>query len=122
MPVLDTDFLIALQQQDPDAQRLLDSIQHETLYVPSIVVVEFMTGFEDQAGALEAIASSFTIADTDVAWALELAKQRRRLRKTGAKIRVADFWIAGWAWLHDTVVVTRNEADYRPLGVTVLGY
>lgn len=118
MPVLDTNFLIALHAGDPDAERLLQEIASEVLLVPSIVAVEFLTPFgKKRAIAYERLHTAFTITDTNPDWILAAAALRLRLRREGKKIRMADFWIAAWAELATTYVVTRNTKDFTALGI-----
>jgi predicted nucleic acid-binding protein len=121
MPVLDTNFLIALQERDEAAMALLASMQREPLLVPSIVAVEFLAPYganaRDAKDAYEALERSFTIAHTDAAWIEAATKLRARLRKAKKSIRLADFWIATWAVAHGTSVVTKNVKDFEAIGV-----
>ena len=55
-------------------------------------------------------------AATASAWARLLA----RLKKQGLAMPVKDSQIAATALLHDLIVATRNVADYRNAGVSVL--
>ena len=55
-------------------------------------------------------------AATASAWASLLA----RLKKNGLVMPIKDSQIAATAILHDLVVATRNVADYRSAGVSVV--
>lgn len=123
MPVLDTNFLIALKDEEPAATRLLNDLRGETLLVPSVVAVEFLTPYGPKATlAHEELARAFTLVHTSGDWVLAAAKLRNRLRREGKSIRLADFWIATWAALHDTFVVTKNVKDFEALGVESRGW
>lgn len=118
MAVLDTNFLIALHDREGPALRLLDELRGEVLLVPSVVAVEFLTAYGRRAPeAYAELERAFTVAHTDGDWVREAARLRARLRREGRSIRLADFWIATWAHLHGTFVVTRNERDFEALGV-----
>ncbi|MEK6985025.1 MAG: PIN domain-containing protein [Candidatus Thermoplasmatota archaeon] len=116
MVVLDTNFLVALRAQEPAAIRLLADLAGERLLVPSVVAVEFLTGFPDVEAARDGLERSFHVEHTNGDWLVAAARMRRRLRGAG-RARLADAWIATWATLHDTFVVTRNETDFQRLGV-----
>lgn len=123
MPILDTDFLIALHQEDEAAVRRLVELQHEPLYIPAIVAVEFLTPFGPRARrAYEELGRAFTLVATSPEWVMAAANLRHRLRKEGRSIRLADFWIATWAVLYETPVVTRNAKDFRATGVDVIAW
>lgn len=118
MPVLDTSFLIALESGDEPAERLLKTLHPQPLLVPSIVAVEFLTPYGDEAErALEELARAFHLCHTSKPWMIEASKLRHRLHQEGESIRLVDFWIATWASLHDTSVVTRNARDFEPMGI-----
>lgn len=118
MPVLDTSFLIALQDGDQNARQLMAEIADQPLLVPSIVAVEFLTRYgTTKKQAYQEIERAFTVVHTTPQWVLESAAHRQRLRRQRRSIRLADFWISTWAVMNDTIVVTTNEKDFRALGV-----
>lgn len=120
MPVLDTSFLIRLQHGDPAARALLKELSGEVMVVPPWVVVEFLTGHTGRPERVLAdLDRAFTIAHTTAAWTLEAAKFRKELHRKGAKIRLPDFWIATYARLLDTDVVTQNREHFEALGVPI---
>jgi predicted nucleic acid-binding protein len=41
-------------------------------------------------------------------------------RLTAAIGRIMDFWLAATALKHDLAVVTRNERDFRDLGIRIV--
>lgn len=118
MPVLDTSFLIRLQAGDPAARTLLTDLTGETLVVPPWVVVEFLTGHTGRPERVLAdLDRAFTIAHTTAEWMLEATRLRKELHGKGAKIRLPDFWIAAYARLLDTAVVTQNTKHFDAFGV-----
>ncbi|MEA3200621.1 MAG: hypothetical protein QOE90_2049 [Thermoplasmata archaeon] len=118
MPVLDTNFLIALDSQDEAAIALLHELRAERLLVPDVVAAEYLTPLGARAAeGYQAIARAFTPASTSKEWVLAAAALRQRLRKEKRSIRLADFWIAAWAELEDTFVVTRSEKDFAAMGI-----
>lgn len=117
MPVLDTNFLIALHEREASAIRLLETLQGEPLLVPSIVAVEFLTAFDDPTEAYDELERGFQFVHTSREWVRTATLRRQKLRRQGKSIRLADFWIATWAFLHDTFVVTRDAKDFQALGV-----
>ena len=118
MPILDTSFLIRLQAGDTAARALLTELAAETLVVPPWVVVEFLTGHTGKPErVLEDLDRAFTLAQTTPEWTLEAARFRKKLHDKGAKIRLPDFWIAAYARLLDTPVVTQNTKHFDALGV-----
>jgi predicted nucleic acid-binding protein len=121
MPVLDTNFLIALARADAGAKRLLESIARQPLRVPSVVAAEFLAPYGAQrAEVLRNLERSFEIVHTGPAWVEAAARQRHELARSKASIRSVDFWIATWAFLHDDAVVTRNVADFQALGAPTM--
>jgi predicted nucleic acid-binding protein len=119
MPVLDTNFLIALDAKDPPALGLLEELRQEPLLVPSVVAAEFLTMKADPAAAFDSLEAAFTVVQTSRAWTVEAASWRRELRSARIPARSADAWIACWARLHKTFVVTRNAKEFQRLGVEV---
>jgi predicted nucleic acid-binding protein len=118
MPVLDTNFLIALEMRDPAAVALLEEIRHEDLLVPSIVAVEYLTTHgPDPSDAQVALARAFTLIHTDASWIETAARLRRKLRSKKRPIRLADFWIAAFAVHHDTHVISRDTEHFDAMGV-----
>jgi predicted nucleic acid-binding protein len=117
MPVLDTNFLIALHDRDPRAEAVLAGLRGQALLVPSIVAVEFVQGLASPEHGQSELQAGFTVVHTTTAWIATAAAHRRRLRREGKKIRAADSWIAAWALLEDTFVVTRNRADFEAMHI-----
>lgn len=120
MPVLDTSFLIRLQAKDTAAQALLREIRSETLVVPPWVTVEFLTGHSrDPRLVLDELRNAFQLTETSPEWALAASAWRKELHGAKKRIRLPDFWIASFARLFDTYVVTGNVRRFRDLGVGV---
>ena len=120
MPILDTSFLIRLQSDDPAAKALLKELEGEPLIVPPWVVVEFLTGQPgDPRSGLDDLSRAFLLSQTSTEWALDATELRRQLHRRGAQIRLPDFWIAAFARLFGTFVVTQNVKHFRAMGVPV---
>lgn len=118
MPVLDTSFLIRVQAGDAGAQALLKELTGQALVVPPWVVVEFLTGHTGRPEqVLEELDHAFTILHTSTEWMLEAGRFRRELHQKRLRIRLPDFWIATYARLLDTPVVTQNTRHFDALGV-----
>lgn len=122
MPVLDTNFLIALADGDAKAQVLLEALKDQPLTVPSIVAAEFLAPYANPGDVLRNLERSFQVKQTSTQWIEEAARRRHELAKRRASIRSADFWIATWAHLEDDVVVTRNGRDFEALGVRTVSW
>lgn len=117
MPVLDTNFLIALDDPDDQADTLLAQLGPGVV-VPAVVAAEYLTGSGRHAASdLDRIARHFLVAHTSAAWIQAAAALRRKAREQGRRPRLADSWIAAWAIVHDTYVVTRNVKAFEALGV-----
>ncbi len=116
MPILDTNFLIALDSGVPEAHALLDDLADEALLVPSIVAAEYLTHFPEPRSVQGKLDNAFQVVHTDGPWIHEAALLRRAHRGT-SRIRRMDLWIAVWAKQHGTFVVTQDTEDFRALGV-----
>lgn len=120
MAVLDTSFLIALENEDQQAMELLQWLDNEPLLVPDIVAVEYLTPYGEKAPrAYDELERAFHLVSTSPEWVLEASRLRHRLHERGVSIRLVDFWIATWASMHDTAIVTRNEGDFEAFGVPI---
>lgn len=119
MAVLDTSFLIALEEREEGAVAWLEAHRDEEHFVPNFVAVEYLTGHTAVEEALDLLEASFTLCHGDVSWIRTSVALRKALRREGARFRSPDFWIAAWAQHLETVVVTRNERHFRALGVPV---
>lgn len=118
MAVLDTSFLISLQEGDEAAEALLRELSEELLVVPPWVVVEYLTGHTARPERLlEELDRAFTLVQTTPQWAVDAARMRRSLRGKGIKIRLPDFWIASLAAGLRPPVVTRNVRHFESMGV-----
>ena len=119
MPVLDTNFLIALEQGDEDAVQWLRDHRAAEHHVPDFVAVEYLTGHTEADAAFDALQAAFVIAHGDPAWIQSATRMRKSLRSDKVRFRTPDFWIAAWADHLGTSVVTKDAAHFRPLKVTV---
>ncbi len=119
MPVLDTNFLIALAHGDATAQAALEVARADgALLVPAQAALEFLSGAADPVAQLQAIRDSFELVHTSDAHVLEGAALRAKARASGiAKPHWGDIHIAAVALLGGTYVVTANKRDFTTLGV-----
>jgi predicted nucleic acid-binding protein len=122
MAVLDTDFLIALEQDDAGAVEWLHERREEEHLVPDFVVVEYLTGHSEPEEALDLIEKSFTILHGDLEWIRASVSLRKKLRRKGVRFRTPDFWIASWAHYRKAPVITRNRRHFRALGVPAVSW
>jgi predicted nucleic acid-binding protein len=125
MPVLDTNFLIALHGGAAQAIALLRQYRKEPLYVPSVVAAEFLTDWvdeEDRAKVLAALEQAFTVCYSDRRWVEEAARFRAELRRKKRLVRKVDVWIAAWSRYHDTPVITQDEDEFKRLGIPALAW
>jgi hypothetical protein len=122
--VLDTTLLIDHSKGRPGVAELVASLFAESsdLYVCDVVVAEALTGGDTlQRATIESMIRALEYVSTAPDAAVWAADSRRRRRATGPR-SLADAIIAGVAWFHDAIVVTRNPRDFEVQGVRVLGY
>ncbi len=119
MAILDTTFLIALEQREKGAKKWLNEHRYDEHFVPDFVIVEFLTGHTEADEALDLLDASFTIAHGDLDWVRSSASLRTVLRKKKVRFRAPDFWIAAWAHHLQTAVVTRNLDHFKDFNVPV---
>ena len=117
MAVLDTSFLIALEQGDEAAVAWLRAHRTEEHVVPDFVAVEYLTGHTAEEEALARLDEAFRIAHGDMDWVRASVRLRKSLRTRKARFRTPDFWIAAWGQYLGTVVVTRNVKHFEAFGV-----
>lgn len=122
MPVIDTTFLIDLELGVDQAKSCLQGLQGQTLVVPAVVAVEYLTLSADPEDDLAQLRRGYSMPEGKDAWILVAAALRRDLHAQGAKIRIPDLWIAAWARLLKTYVVTANARHYRAMGVSAWHY
>jgi len=92
------------------------------LFVCDAVVAEaFSSGSDEQLQAIKALVDALEFVSTHPDAAQWAGESRRRLGRTNPR-RLGDAIIAGVAWFHDAIVVTRNPRDFEGQGVRVLGY
>ncbi len=122
--VLDTTLLIDHSKGRPGVADLVASLFAESsdLYVCDVVVAEALTGGDAiQRATIESLIRALEYVATAPDAAVWAADSRRRRRATGPR-SLADAMIAGVAWFHDAIVVTRNPRDFEVQGVRVRGY
>jgi toxin FitB len=129
MYLLDTNVVSELRKPKPHGAVLqwIQSVADVDLHVSVVTIGEIQAGIEltreqDEPKALEIeqwlqlVASSFNVIAMDAAafrlWA--------RLMHRASDTLYEDAMIAATARLHNLTVVTRNTADFKGFGVTVL--
>lgn len=122
MPVLDTTALIDAQHNVPIAVAALRQLAGKDLHVPPVVAAEFLTSMTDPGHDLQVLQKAYSIPATDAAWILAAASLRRELHQQVRPFRVPDMWVAAWARLLKTYVVTANARHYRAMGVLAWHY
>ncbi len=123
VPVLDTSFIIALEGGDAAARARLVELRDHLLVVPPWVVVEYLTGHTGRPErVVEDLDRAFTLVDADRRWAIAASRFRKGLRARGARFRLPDFWIATFARMLDTPVVTQDVRHFAALGVETLSW
>ncbi len=116
MPVLYTNLLIGLEQDDPKAVRALGRLRGD-LVVPYQVAVEFATGAADGNVALSVTRQLAIIAapdDPTLRAAMALARGRRA---KGERNPPGDLWVAACARARSDFVVSSNARHFRAYGV-----
>lgn len=117
MPVLDANFLIRLDHDDPKARAALERIQEEILAVPYQAAFEYAAGTADPAASLVAVAASFVLEQPTPEHIRRAAAVVAQARRDGRRADRADAWIGASALLRGDYVVTSNKRDFTGLGV-----
>ena len=129
MYLLDTNVVSELRKPRPHGAVLawLQSVEDKDLFLSAVTVGEIQAGIEltrdqDEAKAaeieawLEQVAASYNVLPMDAAafraWA--------RLMHHRSDTLIEDAMIAATASVHKLSVVTRNVADFKAFGVSVL--
>ena len=122
--LLDTTLLIDHYHGKRSAVELVRQLFSEPndLFVCDAIVAEALSGGSDaELAAIGALIEALEYVSTHPDAAAWAGASRRRLCQTSPP-RLGDAIIAGVAWFHDAIVVTRNPADFEVQGVRVLGY
>ena len=92
------------------------------LLVCDAIVTEALSGGDDRAiDAISALIDALEYVATHPDAARWAGASRRRLNRSSPR-QLGDSIIAGVAWFHDAIIVTRNPGDFEIQGVRVLGY
>lgn len=129
MYLLDTNVVSELRKPKPHGAVLawLDSVEEASLFLSAVTIGEIQRGIEktreqDEAKATEleqwliSLPGFYRVLPLDAVAFRAWAKLMHRRSDTLAE----DAMIAAIAQVHKLTVVTRNVADFKPLGVPVL--
>ena len=129
MYLLDTNLVSELRKNKPHGAALawMNAADDASLFLSAVTVGEIQAGVEktreqDPAKAaeienwLELLAASHTVLPMDAAAFREWGRLTHRRSDT----LLEDAMIAATARLHNLIVVTRNVADFKALGVKTL--
>jgi predicted nucleic acid-binding protein len=127
--LLDTNVVSELRKPKPHGAVLawINGLQADQIYLSAVTIGELQTGVELtrrqnplKAAEIELwvdqLAESFQILSMDAHCFREWA----RLMEGKAERLLEDVMIAATARVHHLTVATRNEKDFKPLGVQVL--
>jgi predicted nucleic acid-binding protein len=127
--LLDTNVVSELRKPRPHGAVLawINRLQADQVYLSAVTLGELQTGVEltrrqDPAKAAEIelwvdrLAESLQVLPMDVPCFREWA----RLMEGKAERLIEDVMIAATARVHRLTIATRNERDFKPLGVQVL--
>jgi predicted nucleic acid-binding protein len=127
--LLDTNVVSELRKLRPHGAVLawINQLQPEQIYLSAITIGELQTGVEltrrqDPAKASEIelwvdeLAKSVQVLPMDASCFREWA----RLMEGTAEGLIEDVMIAATARIHHLTIATRNEKDFKPLGVRLL--
>jgi len=127
--LLDTNVVSELRKARPHGAVLawINQLQADQIYLSAVTIGELQTGVEltrqqDPAKAAEIelwvdkLAESLQVLPMDAACFREWA----RLMEGKAERLIEDVMIAATARIHSLTIATRNERDFKQLGVRVL--
>jgi predicted nucleic acid-binding protein len=127
--LLDTNVVSELRKPRPHGAVVswISGLQEEQIYLSAVTIGEVQTGVEltrrqDPLKAAEIelwvdqLAQSFQVLPMDARCFREYA----RLMEGKAERLLEDVMIAATARIHNLIVATRNEKDFKQLGVKVL--
>ena len=116
--LLDSNFIVALFEQDPGAQSAL--LAAERIFVPSVALGELYYGAqksgrrEENVARVDRFAAANEVLPPDVESARHYGAIRDALRRQGRPIPDNDIWIAAIARQHSLTLITR-DAHFREI-------
>lgn len=123
--VLDTTVLIDHAKGRSDGVEILARLFSETgnLYTCDVVTSESLSGgTSEERRLIGRLLDALEYIAIDPAAARWAGERRRQQRSAGRRAPLGDSLIAATAWRMGATVVTRNPADFEPLGVPVRSY
>jgi predicted nucleic acid-binding protein len=122
MPVLDTTFLIDLEEGLPEAAAALGLLQGQELVVPGHAAFELMAGTDTPLALLAGLRNSYHVRMATDRHLVAGAEIRRRLARTRRRPSWGDLYIAAEAVVSSTYVVTADARDFKAMGCRVWEY
>lgn len=113
MYVLDTNILIYHASGEKDSAAFFDAHATEVLYVPSIVVAEFLSYpliTETAVSAFRSFISQMIIVNLD----FRIAELAAEIRKA-YRVKLLDAVVAATAFSTNSVLVTKNTRDFKKI-------
>ncbi len=121
--LLDSNFIVALFEQDPGAQSAL--LAAERVFVPSVALGELYYGAqksgrrEENVARVDRFAAANEVLSPDVESARHYGAIRDALRRQGRPIPDNDIWIAAIARQHGLTLITRDAHFQAVEGLAV---
>lgn len=124
MAILDTSFLIDLQNQEEYAIATLERLKTDgdRLHVAAQAAIEYLAGLQDPMAGMRKLEESFHLVLVDRETIIEAARISRDARGRGKTAPWTDVQIAATALLGDDTVVTSDEAVFESLGCRVINH
>lgn len=127
--IADTEFLISLADEDPDAQRRLSELEarDEPVKIPAMALLEFYVGVgavatDEQERATRRVLSRHPIVPVDGEIAGLAGRRIGELGPGQFAREKGDAAIVATAEVEDEAVLTRNVDDFEALGFEVESY
>ena len=127
--LVDTTFLIDLQKsmrkrRNQQVENWLSENMNTVLLIPSIVLGEFASGFENNnSNEVTGLYRNHKVLSIGVKEALTYSQLYRDLKRDGNLIGANDLWIAACALANKHPLLTRNWAHFeRVEGLQLLRY
>lgn len=114
---LESDFVIGLLRNKPNAVATYQKIKDFPLIIPSIVMFEILRGEEEKQDKIDKfneLLKRFDILNFGEKEAREASQIDKSLKKKGERIKIPDLFIGAIAKANDTTLIS-NDADYKKI-------